>query len=315
MSKRKIIIDCDPGQDDAVMLLLALACPEEFDILGITTVAGNVPLNLTERNARLMCELAGRPDVPVFAGSDKPMVRELVTAENVHGSTGIDGVDIHEPAIVLQARNAVDFIIESLLAADDNTITLVPTGPLTNIASAIKKQPEILPGIREIVLMGGASREGGNSTPSAEFNIYVDPHAADIVMHCGRPLIIASLDISHQVPVKPDFLGRLRAMNSKVATATLGMLEFFNRHDSKKYGTEGAPLHDPCTIAYLLQPELFRGKRCNIEVETGSPLTIGHTAVDFWGVSGRSANATWLYQVNSDGFFELLLDRLARYQD
>ena len=315
MSKRKIIIDCDPGQDDAVMLLLALACPEEFDILGITTVAGNVPLNLTERNARLMCELAGRSDVPVFAGNDKPMVRELVTAENVHGSTGIDGVDIHEPAIVLQAQHAVDFIIESLLAADDNTITLVPTGPLTNIASAIKKQPEILPRIREIVSMGGASREGGNTTPSAEFNIYVDPHAADIVMHCGRPLVIASLDISHQVPVKPDFLDRLRAMNSKVATATLGMLEFFNRHDSKKYGTEGAPLHDPCTIAYLLQPELFRGKRCNVEVETGSPLTIGHTAVDFWGVSGRPANATWLYQVNSNGFFELLLDRLARYQD
>ena len=315
MSKRKIIIDCDPGQDDAVMLLLALACPEEFDILGITTVAGNVPLNLTERNARLMCELAGRSDVPVFAGSDKPMVRELVTAENVHGSTGIDGVDIHEPAIVLQARHAVDFIIESLLAADDDTITLVPTGPLTNIASAIKKQPEILPRIREIVSMGGASREGGNTTPSAEFNIYVDPHAADIVMHCGRPLVIASLDISHQVPVKTDFLDRLRAMNSKVATATLGMLEFFNRHDSKKYGTEGAPLHDPCTIAYLLQPGLFRGKRCNVEVEINSPLTVGHTAVDFWGVSGRPANATWLYQVNSDGFFELLLDRLARYQD
>ena len=297
------------------MLLLAMACPEEFDILGITTVAGNVPLNLTERNARLMCELAGRSDVPVFAGSSKPMVRELVTAENIHGSTGIDGVDVHEPAMALQAQHAVDFIIESLLAADDKSITLVPTGPLTNIASAIKKQPDILSRIREIVLMGGASREGGNSTPSAEFNIHVDPHAADIVMHCERPLIIASLDVSHQVVVKQDFLDRLRIINSTVAAATLGMLEFFNRHDKQKYGTEGAPLHDPCTIAYLLQPELFRGKRCNVEVETGSPLTIGHTAVDFWGVSGRPANATWLYQVNSDGFFDLLLDRLARYQD
>ena len=297
------------------MLLLAMACPEELDILGITTVAGNVPLNLTERNARLMCELAGRSDVPVFAGSSKPIMRELVTAENIHGSTGIDGVDVHEPAMALQAQHAVDFIIESLLAADDKSITLVPTGPLTNIAGAIKKQPDILSRIREIVLMGGASREGGNSTPSAEFNIHVDPHAADIVMHCERPLIIASLDVSHQVVVKQGFLDRLRIMNSRVATATLGMLEFFNRHDSKKYGTEGAPLHDPCTIAYLLQPELFRGKRCNVEVETGSPLTIGHTAVDFWGVSGRPANATWLYQVNSDGFFNLLLDRLARYQD
>ena len=313
MSKRKIIIDCDPGQDDAVMLLLALACPEEFDILGITTVAGNVPLNLTERNARLMCELAGRTDVPVFAGSARPMVRDLVTAENVHGSTGIDGVEIHEPKTALQAQHAVDFIIETLLEADEDTITLVPTGPLTNIAIAMKKQPEILPKIREIVLMGGASREGGNTTPSAEFNIYVDPHAAEIVLHCERPLVIAGLDVSHQVPVKHDCLDRLRAMNTKVATATLGMLEFFNRHDSEKYHIEGAPLHDPCTIAYLLQPDLFRGKRCNIEVETDSPLTIGHTAVDFWGVSGRSENATWLYRLDSDGFFDLLLDRLARY--
>jgi purine nucleosidase len=315
MTRRKIIIDCDPGQDDAVMLLLALACPDELDILGITTVAGNVPLKLTERNARLMCELAGRSEVPVFAGSDKPMKRELVTAESVHGRTGIDGADIHEPSIALQAHHAVDFIIETLLAADDNAITLVPTGPLTNIGIAIKKQPEILPKIREIVLMGGASREGGNTTPSAEFNIYVDPHAAGIVMHCQRPLTIAGLDVTHQVLVKPDCIARLRAMNSRVATATLGMLEFFNRHDSEKYGTEGAPLHDPCTIAYLLEPGLFQGKRCNIEVETDSPLTMGHTAVDFWGISARPANADWLYGIDSKGFFDLLIDRLARYQD
>ena len=315
MSKRKIIIDCDPGQDDAVMLLLALACPDEFDILGVTTVAGNVPLKLTQRNARLMCELAGRSDIPVFAGSSKPMVRELVTAENVHGNTGIDGVDIHEPEFTLQSQGAVDFIIETLLAASDDSITLVPTGPLTNIGIAIKKQPQILSRIREIVLMGGASREAGNVTPSAEFNIYVDPHAADIVMHCERPLIIAGLDVSHQVVIKQDCIDRLKAMNSSVATATLGMLEFFNRHDSEKYGTEGAPLHDPCTIAYLLQPDLFRGKRCNVEVEVDSSLTTGHTAVDFWGVSGRPRNATWLYGVNSEGFFDLLLDRLALYQD
>jgi purine nucleosidase len=313
MAQRKIIIDCDPGQDDAVMLLLALACPEDFDILGITTVAGNVPLKLTERNARLMCELAGRYDVPVFAGSSQPMVRELVTAENVHGRTGVDGVEIHEPNVALQAQHAVDFIVETLLAADDNSITLVPTGPLTNVGIAIKKQPKILPKIREIVLMGGASREGGNTTPSAEFNIYVDPHAAEIVLHCKRPLVIAGLDVSHQVPVKHDCLNRLRAMNTKVATATLGMLEFFNRHDSEKYHMEGAPLHDPCTIAYLLKPELFKGKFCNVEVETESSLTMGHTAVDFWGVSGRPANATWLYHLNSEGFFDLLLDRLARY--
>jgi purine nucleosidase len=315
MSQRKIIIDCDPGQDDAVMLLLALACPDEFDILGITTVAGNVPLHLTERNARLVCELAGRTDVPVFAGSDKPMVRELVTAEDVHGCNGVDGMDIHEPGTPLQTQHAVDFIIETLLAANEKSVTLVPTGPLTNIGFAIKKQPDILPKIREIVMMGGASREGGNITPSAEFNIYVDPHAADIVLRCGRPLIIAGLDVTHQALVNQGCIDRLRAMNSRVATATRGMLEFFNRHDIEKYGSEGAPLHDPCTIAYLLQSDLFRGKSCNVEVETDSALTIGHTAVDFWGVSARPANATWLYHVNSDGFYDLLLDRLARYRD
>jgi purine nucleosidase len=249
----------------------------------------------------------------VFAGCEKPMQRDLVTAENVHGRTGIDGADIHEPKIALQAQHAVDFIIDTLMAADQDSITLVPIGPLSNIGTAISKQPEILPKIREIVLMGGASREGGNTTPSAEFNIYVDPHAADIVMRCGRPIVIAGLDVSHQVLVKHDCLDRLRAMDSKVAKTTLDMLAYFNRHDSEKYGTEGAPLHDPCTIAYLLKPELFKGKQCNVEVETESPLTLGHTAVDFWGVTGRPANATWLYSVDAAGFFDLLLERLSRY--
>ena len=310
MIKRKIIIDCDPGQDDAVMLLLALACPDEFDILGITTVAGNVPLDLTQRNARIMCELAGRTDVPVYAGCDKPMRHELITAENVHGKTGIDGVDIYEPAIPLQDQHAVDFIIESLLKADTNSVTLVATGPLTNIGQALVQQPAIRPKIKEIVLMGGALREGGNTTPSAEFNILEDPDAAQIVMHCGRPLTIAPLDVTHQVLVSRDRLEQIRAIDSPVGAAIVGMMEFFNRFDSEKYGSDGAPLHDPCTIAYLLKPELFEGRMCNVEIETGSPLTRGHTAVDFWGVSDRARNANWLFKVNADEFFALLIERL-----
>lgn len=310
MSKRKIIIDCDPGQDDAVMLLLALACPEAFDILGITAVAGNVPLELTQRNARIMCELAGRRDVPVFAGCDKPMRHELITAENVHGKTGIDGVAVYQPDLPLQEQHAVDFIIETLLAADDGSITLVPTGPLTNIGQAMSRQPRILPKIREIVLMGGAMREAGNTTPSAEFNILEDPDAAQIVMHCGRPLTIVPLDVTHQVLVSPKRIEQIRALDTPVGVAIVGMMEFFNRFDSKKYGSDGAPLHDPCTIAYLLKPELFEGKMCNVEIETGSPLTRGHTAVDFWGVTGRVHNANWLYKVDADGFFALLIERL-----
>lgn len=311
MNKRKIIIDCDPGQDDAVMLLLALACPDAFDILGITTVAGNVPLDLTQRNARIMCELAGKTDVPVYAGCGKPMRHELITAENVHGKTGIDGVDIYEPAMPLQDQHAVDFIIETLLKADMNSVTLVPTGPLTNIGQVLSQQPAVLPKIKEIVLMGGAMREGGNTTPSAEFNILEDPDAAQIVMQCGRPLTICPLDVTHQVLVSRERLEQIRAINSPVGAAVVGMMEFFNRFDSEKYGSDGAPLHDPCTIAYLLEPELFEGKMCNVEIETGSPLTRGHTAVDFWGVSDRARNANWLYKVNADGFFSLLIERLS----
>jgi len=292
------------------MLLLALACPDVFDVMGITTVAGNVPLDLTQRNARIMCELAGKTDVPVFAGCDKPMRHELITAENVHGKTGIDGVEVYEPAMPLQEQHGVDFIIETLMGAEIDSITLVPTGPLTNIGEALSRQPDIRPKIKEIVTMGGAMREGGNTTPSAEFNILEDPDAAQLVMQCGRPLTIVPLDVTHQVLVSRDRLEQIRAIKSPVGEAVVGMMEFFNRFDSEKYGSDGAPLHDPCTIAYLLKPELFTGKMCNVEIETGSPLTRGHTAVDFWGVSDRVRNANWLYKVDADGFFKLLVERL-----
>ena len=292
------------------MLLLALACPDELDILGITTVAGNVPLDLTQRNTRIMCELAGRTDVPVSAGCEKPMHRELITAENVHGKTGIDGVEIYRPDMPLQDQHGVDFIIETLLQAEDASVTLVPTGPLTNIGQAISRQANILPKIKEIVLMGGAMREGGNTSPCAEFNILVDPDAAHIVLHCGRPITIAPLDTTHQVLVSRQRIEQIRSIDSPVGAAIVGMMEFFNRFDSKKYGSEGAPLHDPCTIAYLHKPEHFEGKMCNVEVETQSPLTLGHTAVDFWEVTERTKNANWLYQVDADGFFTLLIERL-----
>lgn len=310
MTKRKTIIDCDPGQDDAVMLLLALACHDEFEILGITTVAGNVPLNLTQRNARITCEISGRNDVPVFAGCDRPMRRALITAENVHGKTGIDGIKIYEPDMPLQEKHAVDFIIETLLSAEDDTVTLVPTGPLTNIGQAISREPAILPKIREIVLMGGASREGGNTSPCAEFNMLVDPDAAHLVLHSGRPLSIVPLDTSHQALVSRERIEQLRIIKGPVGAAVIGMLEFFNRFDTRKYGSEGAPLHDPCTIAYLLKPELFEGKMCNVEVETESPLTVGHTAVDFWEVTNRAKNVNWLHRIDADGYFELLVERL-----
>ena len=313
MTARPIIIDCDPGQDDAVNLLLAMSSPDELQLLGITAVAGNVPLELTERNTRLMCDIAGRSDVPVFAGCERPLVRKLQTAEAVHGRTGIDGIEITEPETPLERQHAVDFIVETLQAAAEDSITLVPTGPLTNIAMAMVKAPSILPKIREIVLMGGAMREAGNHSPSGEFNILVDPHAAHVVFGCGRPVVAMGLDVTHQVVSTPERVDRIRALGNRAALATAGMLEFYSRHDSMKYGMEGSPLHDPCTVAYLLRPGIFKGKDCNIEVEIHSELTAGHTAVDFWGVSGRTPNALWVHEADADAFYELLTERLGRY--
>ena len=313
MSARPIIIDCDPGQDDAVALFLAMSSPDELEILGITTVAGNVPLKLTQRNARIMCDIAGRLDIPVFAGCKKPMVREAITAEYIHGNTGIDGLDVFEPKTPLGERHAADFIIETLLEGDEASITLVPTGPLSNMGTAIEKNPAILRHVKEIVIMGGAMREGGNRSPSAEFNILADPQAADIVFSCGRPITVMGLDATHQVLSTRERVARIRVLKNAAAEATAGMLSFFHRYDSKKYGSAGAPLHDPCTIAWLLEPELFQTRMCNLSVETESELTMGHTAVDFWHVTDRAHNVHWTHAVDADGFFELLTDRLARF--
>lgn len=315
MAKRPIIIDCDPGQDDAIGLLLAMSSPDELDILGVTTVAGNVPLALTERNARQVRDIAGRRDVPVYAGCSKPMVRDLITAEHVHGKTGIDGIDIVEPKQPLEKQHAVDFIVDTLSGADNDSITLVPMGPLTNIGQAFTKDPSILRNVEQIILMGGAMREGGNISPSAEFNILVDPHAADIVFRCGRPITVMGLDVTHQVLATPERRDLIRAIDNEAARATAGMLDFFNRHDTVKYGSKGAPLHDPCTIAFLLKPELFEGKICNISIETESELTMGNTAVDFWQVTDRPKNATWIHTIDADGFYNLLIERLSRFSD
>ncbi|MBN9070536.1 MAG: nucleoside hydrolase [Rhizobiales bacterium] len=309
---RKIIIDTDPGQDDAMAILLALGSPEELDLLGITAVAGNVPLALTEKNARKICELAGRPDVEVFAGASRPLARRLVTAENVHGKTGLNGPDLPEPTMPLQERYAVDFIVETLMCEESGTVTLCPLGPLTNIALALNREPRIAARIREIVLMGGGFFEGGNVTPAAEFNIYVDPHACDVVLRSGVPVVIMPLDVTHKALTTPARIAAFRDLGNRAGVAAAEMLEFFERYDVNKYGGEGGPLHDPCVIAYLLRPELFRGRECNVEVETGSALTMGMTVVDWWGVTDRPKNALVMRDIDAEGYFALLAERLAR---
>ena len=309
---KKIILDCDPGQDDAVALALAMAAKDEIEILGVTTVAGNVPLNLTQRNARIMCEMCHRSDVKVYAGAEKPMAQELVTAEHVHGKSGLDGIEIYEPSHSLEEKHAIDFIIESCLAAELNSLILVPTGPLTNIGLAIDREPDILPKIKEIVLMGGARKEGGNITPSAEFNIYVDPEAAKLVLQCGRPIVMMSLDVTHQVLTTQKRVDTIRNLDSSVGEGIAALIEFYERYDEEKYHLDGAPLHDPCTVAYLLKPELFKFKNVNVEIETGGTFTRGTTVVDYWEVTDRIPNVQWAYEVDDEGFFDLLNQYLSK---
>ena len=312
MTRRKIIIDTDPGQDDAVAILLALASPQDLDLLGITAVAGNVPLALTARNTRIICELAGKADVPVFAGCDAPMRRALVTAEHVHGKTGLDGIELPAPDMALQDAHAVDFIVRSLRDHPAGSITLCPLGPLTNIATAFRQAPDIIDKVAEIVLMGGAYFQVGNITPAAEFNIYVDPEAADIVFKSGAQLTVMPLDVTHKALTTGPRVEAFRALGTPVGHAVAAWTDFFERFDMAKYGSAGAPLHDPTVIAYLLTPNLFSGRHVNVEIETRSDLTRGMTVADWWGVTERAPNARFIGDIDAEGFYALLTDRLAR---
>ena len=306
-----IIIDTDPGQDDAVAILLALASPE-FEVLGITVVAGNVPLALTEINARKICELAGRPEIKVFAGAVRPLVRRLVTAEHVHGRTGLDGPVLADPKMPLHKQHAVDFIIETLMAREAGTVTLCVLGPMTNIALALILEPKIASRIRRIVAMGGGFFEGGNVTPAAEFNIYVDPQAARVVFEADIAITLIPLDCTHQALTSAARVEKFRAMKNKSGPATAALLDFFERFDEQKYGTDGGPLHDPCVMAWLLKPELFQSRDVNVSIECESELTMGMTVVDWWGITDRKPNATVCRSINAQGFFDLLTERIAK---
>lgn len=309
---KNIIIDTDPGQDDAVAILTALASPDELNILGIVTVAGNVRVEQNTINALKVLELSGKTDVNVYQGCAEPLKRMLVTAEHVHGDTGLNGPDLPEPKLKAQDKHGVDYIIETLEAEPENTVTLCTLGPLTNIATAIQKAPEIMARCEEIVMMGGAYFQGGNITPSAEFNIYVDPQAADIVFRAGIPITMASLDVTHKVLSTKERIDAIYAVGTNSATAVGEMLSFSERFDLEKYGWQGAPLHDPCVTVYLIKPELFKGRMCNVEVETQSELTIGATVTDFWHVTDKPRQVNFLHEVDSDGFFELINERLGR---
>ena len=306
---RPVIIDCDPGADDAVALLLAFAS-RELDVLGVTTVAGNVPLDLTSANALKLCALAGRGDVPVFAGCDRPLARALETATHVHGETGLGDVELPVPSNTLAPGHAVEFIIETLRASEGE-ITLAPTGPLTNIATAISRAPEIVSKIRQIMLMGGAVGRG-NVTPAAEFNIYVDPHAAAIVFGAGAPIVMIGLDVTHQALATTDHIDAFVALGNEAGRTVAALLRHYGRPDPDRYGGPGVPLHDPCVIAYLLRPDLFEGRAARVTVEVEEGPSCGRTVVAFEAAPGPAATTTVLERIDAAGFFALLTKRLAR---
>jgi purine nucleosidase len=307
---RKIIIDTDPGIDDAVAILLALAAPAELEVLGIVAVAGNLPLAQTELNARRVCELAGRLDIPVYAGCARPMLRPLATAAAIHRDALEARLGLPEPAMPLQTRHGVDFIVDTLCAAEPGVVTLCALGPLTDIAMALVKAPEIAAKIGELVIMGGAGFEIGNVTPAAEFNIHVDPHAAAIVLGSGVPITMIPLDVTHQVLSTPPRLAALRALPNRCGPAVAALLAGFEEARASRFGERGKALHDPCVVAYLLRPDLFQGRAVNVAVETASQLTSGMTVVDWWAVTGREANAWFTTAVDADRLYELVTEKL-----
>ena len=310
--RRQIIIDTDPGIDDAVAILLALAAVEELDVLGIVAVAGNLPLAQTERNARRVCELAGRADIPVYAGCARPLLRPLATATHIHGEPSRDRLLLPEPTMALQAQHGVDFLVETVRIVEAGTITLCALGPLTNIAMLLVKAPEVIGKIAELVIMGGACFELGNVTPAAEFNIHVDPHAAATVFDSGIPITMMPLDVTHQLLTPPPRLDALRALGNRCGRAVAALLASFERRRRAKFRSRATALHDPSVIAYLLSPTLFQGCEVNVAIETESPLTVGMTVVDWWGVTGRKANARVMNTVDADGFYDLLTEELGR---
>ncbi|MEA5466887.1 nucleoside hydrolase [Leptothoe sp. PORK10 BA2] len=303
---RPIIIDCDPGVDDAIALFLALAHPTELNILGITTVAGNVPLHYTSQNALKICALANRADIPVYAGCPRPLIRPLSTATDIHGATGLQGTELPEPIQPLRVQHAVAFLIETLQQAPE-PVTLATLGPFTNLAVALIQAPQIADKIDTIIAMGGAITHG-NITPAAEFNIYVDPHAAQVVFESGIPIKLITLDTTHQVLTTPKQLAAFRQLNTAIGHAAADLLAHYGTPEIERYGMQGAPLHDPCVIAYLLQPELFTFKDTYTTIDTISPENLGRTVIDWWGRTEQPPNAQVAASVDAAGIYKLLME-------
>jgi purine nucleosidase len=306
---KKILIDCDPGLDDAVALLAAFGAAE-LDVVALTTVAGNVKGPQTAFNARVICELAGRGgEVPVYSGAPRPILRDQVTAEDFHGTTGLGGIDFPEPRVALSGEHAVNAIIRFCLASRDEPLTLVMTGPMTNVALALTMRPDIMRGIAEIILMGGADSEGGNITPYAEFNVFADPHAAAAVFGCGLPIRCLSLDVTHDIRTTKERLTAVRGVGNAQALAAGECLDASCKLEFAAAQHRDAPLHDPSTILALTHPHLFEGRKAAVSVVTEVGEQFGRTVPTF----GEDGNVLWYERADADGVFAALCDLLGQF--
>jgi len=305
----KILIDCDPGHDDMMAIMLACASPQ-LQLAGVSTVAGNQTGEKTYRNALRTLTLIGRTDIPVARGADKPLLRALTVAPEIHGVSGLDGADLPEPAFQGLAEHAADFLIRTIMESRE-PVTLVPTGPLTNVALALLKKPELARKVQRVVLMGGAVREC-NITPAAEFNIYVDPEAARIVFACGAPIVMVGLDVTNRARLSFQDIEELASWNGRVSRVVAPLLRFFAQTNREVFGFDGAPLHDALAVAHLVRPEVIKTRKMNVEIETAGELTRGRTVADVYGISRRPANAEVALEVDLPLFKELLFQAIRK---
>lgn len=310
--QRKILLDCDPGHDDAVAMMLAWGNPS-IELLGITTVGGNQTLDKVTRNALSVATVVGMHDVPIAAGCRLPLVRPVEIAPDVHGDSGLDGVELPEPAVQLDPRHGVDLIIETIMSNEPGTVTLVPTGPLTNIAMAARKEPRIVERVQEVVLMGGGYHVG-NWSPVAEFNIKVDPEAAHIVFNEKWPIVMVGLDLTHQALATDEVAERIAAVPGSVSQFTLGLFTFFRKAYQDAQGFDFPPVHDPCTLAYLIDPTIVETVKVPVDVELNGSLTTGMTVADFRAPAPEDCHTKVATRLDAPGFWGLVVDAIDRIQ-
>ncbi|MFN3932179.1 MAG: nucleoside hydrolase [Brevundimonas sp.] len=308
MNRQALIIDCDPGVDDAVALMLAFGA-SELDLLAVTTVGGNVPQVKTTRNARMLRQIADREDVPVHAGADRPLRRKPAGAGEFHGAEGLGFMAPFAPAKGVADGHGVDALINAVNAREPGTVALAVLGPMTNLALALRREPMLAKRLGPVAVMGGARREGGNITASAEFNVWADPEAADEVMRSGLPVTLFGLDATHQVRATDARIAAVADLRTPMADTAAAMMRFSQQVEREIVGGDAPPVHDLCPVAWLLRPDLFDLAPCRIQVETASELTRGHTAVEFRaGVAGSQPHR-WAVSADANGVFDLIMDK------